>query len=188
MDTFSDRYLINTRWLIKLRWVAIFGQLLTIVVTIGLFRIQLPTVWALIAAISVTVASNLILAFWFSKSNQSGQTDTPWYLILGIVLMMDLFSLTTLLFATGGPNNPFALFFFVNVSLSALVLNRSWAWTLNVMSILCFAALPFCCTRTFRSKGWTLGWVRFAAAETSRCNTWVCWSRLPHAPASLSIS
>ncbi len=143
MDTFSDRYRINTRWLIKLRWVAIFGQLLTIVATIGLFRIQLPTVWALIAAISVTVASNLILAFWFSKSTQSGQTDAPWDLILGIVLMMDLFSLTTLLFATGGPNNPFALFFFVNVSLSALVLNRNWAWALNVMSILCFAFLLY---------------------------------------------
>ena len=143
MDRFADRYRINTRWLIKLRWVAIIGQLLTIVVTVWLFQIQIPTIWPLIAAIAVTVASNLILAFWFSRSSGTGQTDAPWDLILGIVLMMDLFSLTTLLFATGGPNNPFSLFFFVNVSLSALVLNRNWAWALNVMSILCFAFLLF---------------------------------------------
>lgn len=143
MDRFADRYRINTRWLIKLRWVAIIGQLLTIAVTVGLFQIQIPTIWALVAAITVTVSSNLILAFWFSRSIGTGQSDAPWDLILGIVLMMDLFSLTTLLFATGGPNNPFSLFFFVNVSLSALVLNRNWAWALNVMSIVCFAFLLF---------------------------------------------
>jgi two-component system sensor histidine kinase RegB len=48
-----------------------------------------------------------------------------------------------LLFTTGGPNNPFCLFFFVNLSLSALLVNRKWAWAINALTIMCFAGLMF---------------------------------------------
>ena len=140
MESTSDRHLINASWLIKLRWVAVVGQVVTIVVTFWLFGIRLPMIWPLVAAISVTAASNLALMFCFTSWTRESNTS-PSNLVLGLVLVMDLFALTTLLYATGGPNNPFSLFFFVNVSLSALVLNRKWAWGLNVMSILCFAGL-----------------------------------------------
>jgi two-component system sensor histidine kinase RegB len=56
---------------------------------------------------------------------------------------MDMLSLTALLFTTGGPNNPFYLFFFVNLSLCALMLNRRWAWAINLLTIVCFAGLMF---------------------------------------------
>ena len=141
MDAISERHLINAAWLTKLRWVAVIGQVLTILVTIFLFRIELPAVGALVAAISVTAISNIALTYWFSATARSRKV--PSNLVLGVILLMDLFSLTTLLFATGGPNNPFSLFFFVNVSLTALVLNRNWAWGLNVMSVLCFAGLLY---------------------------------------------
>jgi two-component system sensor histidine kinase RegB len=143
MNAISERYLINSTWLIKLRWVAVIGQVLTILVTILFFKIQLPAVWALAVAISVTIGSNLALMYWFSNTAQATNQNVPSNRVLGFVLLVDLFSLTTLLFATGGPNNPFSLFFFVNVSLSALLLNRNWAWGLNVMSVLCFAGLLF---------------------------------------------
>ena len=67
MEATSDRHKINANWLIKLRWVAVVGQLITILVTIGLFKIKLPGVWLLITAISVTVASNLALMYWYSS-------------------------------------------------------------------------------------------------------------------------
>ena len=143
MEATSDRHLINASWLIKLRWVAVVGQVLTILGTIGLFKIQLSAVWLLVTAIAVTAASNLLLMYWYSSWTKQESPNTPSNLVLGLVLLMDLFSLTALLYATGGPNNPFSLFFFVNVSLSALVLNRKWAWGLNVMSVLCFAGLLF---------------------------------------------
>lgn len=143
MEATSDRHLINASWLIKLRWVAVVGQVMTILVTIGLFKIQLPAAWLLITAIAVTAASNMVLMYWYSSWVTRENRTTPSNLVLGLVLLMDLFSLTALLYATGGPNNPFSLFFFVNVSLSALVLNRNWAWGLNVMSVLCFAGLLF---------------------------------------------
>ncbi|MCP4778288.1 MAG: hypothetical protein GY880_29075, partial [Planctomycetaceae bacterium] len=76
-------------------------------------------------------------------SSENRGSVLPWDLILGLILVMDMLSLTTLLFTTGGPNNPFYLFFFVNLSLCALMLNRRWAWAINVLTIVCFAGLMF---------------------------------------------
>lgn len=138
----TERFIVNASWLIKLRWVAAIGQLLTIATVVFLFQIRIPMIWALLTIVSVTAISNLILSalygHWFHSVDRR---SLPWDQILGIVMVMDMLSLTALLFASGGPNNPFSLFFFVNLSLSAVVLNRVWAWSLNVLSILCFGML-----------------------------------------------
>jgi two-component system sensor histidine kinase RegB len=142
MNAFSERYSINATWLIKLRWVAVFGQVLTVLGSMLLFNIEIPMLWAVIVVISATAISNLIFQFWF-KHWSVDSAGRPWDLALGLILLMDMLSLTTLLFATGGPNNPFSLFFFVNLSLCALILNRNWAWCLNGLTILCFAGLIY---------------------------------------------
>lgn len=144
MPTPSERFSVNAQWLIRLRWVAVFGQVLTIAGVVFLLGIKLETMWALQVVISLTAFSNLILNGWFSTwAKQPHQAPLPWDVILGLVMVMDMCSLTALLFATGGPNNPFSLFFFVNISLSAVVLNRTWAWGLNLLSIICFSMLLY---------------------------------------------
>ena len=140
----SERISVNAQWLIRLRWVAIFGQLATIVTVVALLGIKLDALWALQIVISLTAVSNLMLNIWFLRwSANENRSPLKWDLILGLVMVLDMLSLTALLYATGGPNNPFALFFFVNLSLCAIVLNRNWAWMLNVISIFCFALLLF---------------------------------------------
>jgi two-component system sensor histidine kinase RegB len=144
MRPFSNRYLLNASWLVKLRWVAVIGQLLTVAGALILFKIELPIVSAIVVVLALTAISNLFLEIWFRRwQHFADQNRLPWDLVLGLVLVMDMFSLTTLLFATGGPNNPFALFFFVNLSLCALMLNRNWAWAINGLTIACFAALLY---------------------------------------------
>ena len=144
MPSPSKRFIVNASWLIKLRWVAVIGQLLTIGCVVFLLKIKLSMLWALLVIIAVTVVSNLLLSFWFSRWNQSLQKQPlPWDLILGAVMILDMLSLTTLLFASGGPTNPFLLFFFVNLCLSAVVLGRNWAWGLNLLSIGCFTLLLY---------------------------------------------
>ncbi len=139
-----NRFLVNASWLIKLRWAAVIGQMLTVVAVIFLFGIQIDMLWALWTVIGLTAASNLILLFWFTRwSTSLERKRLKWDLILGLVMVMDMVSLTALLFASGGPNNPFFLFFFVNLSLSAVVLNRNWAWGLNLLALLCFSFLMF---------------------------------------------
>jgi two-component system sensor histidine kinase RegB len=140
----SDRFSLNAQWLIRLRWVAVVGQLLTIAAVMFGFGIKLDTAWALEVVISLTAVSNLVLSLWLRRwTNNPGRQKLPGDLILGLVMVMDMLSLTALLFATGGPNNPFMLFFFVNISLCAVVLNRNWAWALNLLSIVCFLALVY---------------------------------------------
>lgn len=147
--TRAEHHYANARWLLKLRWVAVIGQLATIGGSIWLFQAQIPMAWAMGVVISLTVVSNLFLMFWFQRWQQIDRfleqdpSPLPWNLVLGLVLIMDMLSLTALLFTTGGPNNPFCLFFFVNLSLSALLLNRAGAWAVNVLTILCFGLLMF---------------------------------------------
>ena len=147
MTTSAQRFDVNASWLIKLRWVAVIGQVVTILTVTNLFGIVITMGWALAVVIGVTIISNLLLIFWHQSRNTESAHDSdaglesPSNLVLGMVMVMDMLSLTCLLFATGGPNNPFAFFFFVNLSLCALILDRNWAWALNILSIVCYAGL-----------------------------------------------
>ena len=151
--TSPNQHYLNASWLLKLRWVAVVGQVVTIFGSIAFFKTQIPMSWAMAVVILLTALSNLFLTFWFKRwrkidermhANSENQNSVlPWDLILGLILVMDMLSLTTLLFTTGGPNNPFYLFFFVNLSLCALMLNRRWAWAINVLTVVCFAGLMF---------------------------------------------
>ncbi len=144
MPSPSKRFIVNASWLIKLRWVAAIGQLATIAAVVFLLKIKLPVIWALLTIILVTAFSNLILSLMFTRwSRSQNRRNLPWDQILGIVMVMDMLSLTALLFASGGPSNPFMLFFFVNLSLSAFVLGRTWAWWLNGLSVACFVLLLY---------------------------------------------
>ncbi len=140
---FIDRYSLNTSWLILLRWVAVVGQVLTVVFAVTLFKVEIP--WPpLLVIVGITAFSNLVLHLWFIRRQYQELVSIPpqhWELRLGLIMTMDMISLTVLLFVTGGVNNPFCFFFFVNLSLSAVVLSRNWAWALNVFSIIGFGWL-----------------------------------------------
>ena len=143
MPNSKERNFLNASWLINLRWVAVIGQVATITGALVLFEAKIPAVWALIVVISLTAFSNVLLSYWFAKGRSLQLRTTTWNLLLGLIMIMDMLSLTALLFATGGPNNPFALFIFVNISLSALVLNRNWAWGINLLANICFLLITF---------------------------------------------
>ena len=158
----SGRFALNFSWLLQLRWVAVIGQLVTILFVIFVLNVQVM-VLPLAVVLAVTASSNLVLAIWYRSwkptsttvQQQAGQTaaspfrepavDDNWSgnMVLGLVMTLDMLSLTTLLYSTGGLNNPFNFFFFVNLSLSALVVGRSWAWALNGLTIACFALLIY---------------------------------------------
>lgn len=140
----TNRFSGNASWLIKLRWVAVFGQLITVFIAQLFFPIQTPELLMIFLILLLTAGSNIFLKFWFGRWQGIRQQDLlPWDLVLGLVLIMDMLSLTVLLFVTGGPNNPFMLFFFLNVSLCALILNRRSAWSINGLTLICFAVLLF---------------------------------------------
>jgi len=121
----------------------VIGQVITIGFAALAFQLQFA--WQpLLIIVGFTAFSNLVLTVWFRRRDRDQPvqiTEKQWELLLGLIMTMDMVSLTVLLFVTGGVNNPFCLFFFVNVSLSAVLLNRNWAWALNVFSIIGFGWL-----------------------------------------------
>ncbi len=142
-DQVDERLVINAWWLIKLRWVAAAGQLTTVLVVHLLLGVQvrLP---ALLAVISVTAGSNAALAMWFRRRRDrplEDQLKTAWHRVLGGVMLLDLLSLTLLLYLSGGPANPFAVFYLVNLGLAAILLPARWAWFLDGFGVICLAAI-----------------------------------------------
>lgn len=144
MTSDDKRLRVNTTWLIKLRWVAVIGQLLTMVVASSAFQIEL-TWWPLAIVLAVTIASNIVLIAWFRflVRRDISLYSAAWNRVLGLVVATDLLSLTAMLYGHGGPTNPFTLFYFVNLSLCGLLLERRWAWGMTVLSIACFAWLIY---------------------------------------------
>jgi two-component system sensor histidine kinase RegB len=136
-------------WLVQLRWAAAVGQLVAIAFARLVLEVHLP-IAPLLTVVGATVVSNLALAIWSSSrpevdEKQTGRrnADATTVPILGIVLLLDLLLLTVLLSFSGGPTNPFYIFYFVNLCLSAVVLPRSWAWAGCVAAIACFVVLLF---------------------------------------------
>ena len=108
-------------WLIRLRWFAVLGQSLTVLVVDQILNIDLP-LRALFGWIGVTAISNLAafvrrvegkpMALWLPKA----------------LLATDVAVLTALLMFTGGAGNPFAIFYLVHGTMAALVLPPRAAW------------------------------------------------------------
>jgi two-component system sensor histidine kinase RegB len=127
---------LNFSWLIKLRWGAIIGQVVIILLVdlgMGLAVPHAP----LFALIALEAASNLACMAWM----RSGAEVREW--MLGLVMSFDVLLLTGLLYLTGGPYNPFSFLYLVHLALAAVVLSAVWTWTLVGLSLACFGALFF---------------------------------------------
>lgn len=112
--------------LIRLRWIAVAGQLLTVCyVYIGLGFV-LP-VLACIAAIGCSVLLNIALTIVYPSRMRLGPTSAT------TLLAYDVLQLMALLYLTGGVENPFAMLIMVPVIVSAA--------TLPLRNTICLAAI-----------------------------------------------
>lgn len=117
-------------WLVRLRWGALLGQL----ASIGLAsreNDQLPLPW-----LSLLVASTALSNLWLARRAASSE---GW--LAGILLVVDVVVFAALLALSGGPANPFSVFFLVYVALAALLLRGRWAWLLLALTVLAFGSL-----------------------------------------------
>jgi two-component system sensor histidine kinase RegB len=132
------RMAINVRGVIALRWVAFIGQLLTILVVHSLLAVELPLRPLFIAlGATATLNAGLMIVYRLAPSRFPALTGHTWQHILGLTLLFDLIDLTALVSLTGGMANPFSLFFFVNMTLAAIILSRRWVWGLTLFGVLC---------------------------------------------------
>src|SRR5580693_7686487 len=86
--------------LTRLRWMAVIGQLAATGLAYWLLRLKLPLA-PIAAVVLITAISNVLLAVLPVLIKPPG-----W--LVQLVLLLDVFLLTILLYLTGGPDNPFA--------------------------------------------------------------------------------
>jgi two-component system sensor histidine kinase RegB len=120
----------NLAWLVRLRWGAVAGQLVTIlVVRFGLgLPLPLPP---LLTLVGVELASNVAVLL-VARTRRA----LPGWLT-GAIMALDVVLLSGLLFFTGGPENPFSFLFLVPISLATLILPAAWTWALVLLSLAC---------------------------------------------------
>ncbi len=125
---------INLSWLVKLRWAAMAGQLLTIAVVHQLMGIALRLL-PLLGLIALGVATNVAAFGWTVQGRVVPRWAIPGLMILDTLL------LTALLYLSGGPFNPFSFLYLVQIALAAVVLPERSTWTLVILSLACSAFL-----------------------------------------------
>lgn len=124
----------NMLLLIQLRWLAVAGQVATILLVHYAMRIPLPLFWLLVAPAGLVLV-NLISAPITAR--RSGVDDQE----LMVALLTDVAALTWLLYLTGGAANPFAALYLMQVVMGAVLLAPVYAWALIAITSACFAGL-----------------------------------------------
>lgn len=155
------------RQLIQLRWLAVAGQLLTILTVQFGFGVALP-LGAMLVVVALLALANLLATFLLPRHQASNAE-------LLLALLVDMGALTAQLYLSGGSDNPFTLLYLLQVVLGAILLRPWSAWVLVAASALCFALLtvgyrPLVLPEPLlveRAELFTIGnWIGFALAAT----------------------
>jgi two-component system sensor histidine kinase RegB len=124
----------NMLYLIRLRWIAIAGQISTIAgvsLLLGI-HLPLPQMFAVLAClIAFNIGSHLR---WHEQPFVTNRE-------MFFALLIDVGSLTAQLYYSGGTTNPFAFLYLLQVILSAVLLDAWATWTIVAITCLCLAGL-----------------------------------------------
>ncbi|QGZ95394.1 ActS/PrrB/RegB family redox-sensitive histidine kinase [Terricaulis silvestris] len=125
---------VRVRTLILLRWLAIFGQTVSVLFVRYGLDVDFPIGWAL-AAIAVSVALNLGLI----ATRRAQELALEWE--AAAQLAYDVIQLAVLLALTGGLQNPFVFLFVAPVAVSATVLRPAVTAMLAAITFVCVGAI-----------------------------------------------
>ncbi|MBK0399100.1 ActS/PrrB/RegB family redox-sensitive histidine kinase [Limibaculum sp. M0105] len=119
---------VRLRTLVVLRWVAVIGQSVAVLIASQLLGFQLQLAYCALL-ISGSVMVNLVAITMFPAETRLTEQGT-W-----ASLCFDLVQLVALLMVTGGLNNPFALLILAPVTISATALRLQPTLLLGIMAM-----------------------------------------------------
>ncbi|MGE3149649.1 MAG: ActS/PrrB/RegB family redox-sensitive histidine kinase [Pseudorhodoplanes sp.] len=122
--------------LVRLRWLSIAGQSAAVLTVYFGLEYDLP-VLACFAVIALAVGLNIALRMRFGQTQRLEPDRAAW------LLAFDIAELASLLFLTGGLENPFAFLFLAPVLVSATALPPRMTLMLGGFAMLCATALAF---------------------------------------------
>lgn len=135
----------SAAWLLRLRSFASIGQLVAIVLAAPLTSTSLP-IAPLLIFVALTIFTNIGYGWWLSRFERRSSPDTVRVIPLRVafaLMALDLVTLTAMLFLSGGADNPFCFFYFVNLAVGGVMLQPSAAWTLTGLAVIGYVFLLF---------------------------------------------
>jgi two-component system sensor histidine kinase RegB len=112
----------NMRQLIQLRWIAVGGQMLAILVAHYGLGVPLPLV-PMLGIVALLVVANIFFELTLRRIVIRGE--------LSLALLLDMVALTAQLYFSGGSDNPFISLYLLQVVLGAILLPRIVAGLLS---------------------------------------------------------
>src|ERR1019366_4680813 len=122
--------------LVRLRWLAIIGQTIAVLVVYFGLDFQLP-IWACLGVIALSAGLNAALRLRFHMTQRLEPDRAGW------LLAVDVAELAVLLYLTGGLQNPVAYLFLAPVLLSATALPPRFTLMLGAFAVACATVLMF---------------------------------------------
>jgi two-component system sensor histidine kinase RegB len=130
------RKFVRLDTILRLRWLAVLGQLAGIFVVAQGLEFDVPVI-PCITVIGLAALFNLLLQTAF---NPRREVKPIWAAAL---LALNILELAALLFFTGGLQNPFSFLFLAPVLISATALTTRLTLALGLLAIACATALGF---------------------------------------------
>ena len=125
----------NLLQLVQLRWLAVGGQLATILGVQFLLGAQLPLAEMLVLVAALCLFN---LASWLRWRTAAGEISNA---ELFIGLLVDVAVLSALLYYSGGIANPFIFLYLLQVAVGAVLLKPRFIWAMVALTSLCFVLL-----------------------------------------------
>ena len=126
---------LNKRTFVNLRWIALLGQLLTIVVVKFVLKFEFDFLYCILI-VAIGIFTNLYLQFKTTQNPLNNFYSTTY-------LAYDIFQLGCLLYLTGGITNPFIFLLIIPSVFSSTYLTLASTIFLGLLTILFVVILTF---------------------------------------------
>jgi two-component system sensor histidine kinase RegB len=135
-DFRHPRRYVRLDTILRLRWLAVLGQLAAIFIVVQGLEFDLPIV-PCVTIIGLSALLNLVLQMAFNPMRRL----EPGY--AAVLLALNIAELAGLLFFTGGLENPFSFLFLAPVLIAATALPTRLTIALGIFAAVCATALGF---------------------------------------------
>lgn len=133
---FSDDSQLRLQTIVRLRWVGVIGQILALCVVYFWFGFNLP-IGPCLTVIAVSAWVNVFLAIYYPARHRFSVAFAT------VLLAYDIIQLASLLYLTGGIDNPFTMLIVAPVTVSAATLPLVYTVGLGLLALVCTWLLAF---------------------------------------------
>lgn len=134
--SFSGDSQLRLQTIVRLRWIGVIGQLLALCVVYFWFRFDLP-IGPCLTIIAVSAWVNVFLAIYYPARHRLSVNFAT------ALLAYDIVQLASLLYLTGGLDNPFTMLIVAPVTVSAATLPLAYTIGLGLLALTCTWLLAF---------------------------------------------